>query len=227
MERSKGLVGKVREFINPTPIEDKYKELLRRVHEEILKPLGFKKDGQNFRQFTPDGLGKIVNFWRDGKYGIKDKCLRFAIDIGIYFEAEPSVSNRKFKKYDCQFRNVAHNPKPVTVYVYPDPQFWYIFKRTDMDSIFESLNQALQESFDWFAHFESRQSTIDMILDGTAQQYSITNVMNYHTAEMLAEMGYQAQVYEQIKGPEHYPYALYHLAQELREQLGLKEEIFE
>ena len=83
------------EFIHPTPIEDKYKELLRRTHEEILKPLGFQKDKQNFRQLTP---------------------------------------------------------------------------------------------------------------------------------KMLAEMGCQAQVYEQIKGPEHYPYALYQLAQELREQLGLEEE---
>jgi len=185
MERAKGLIGKVQEFIDPTPIEDKYKNLLQRVHEEILKPLGFKKDGQNFRQFTPDGLGKIINFWRYGKCGIKDKRLCFAIDIGIYLEAEPSISKRKFTKYDCQIRNVANNPKPVTVFVYPEPQFWYIFKRTDMDPIFEGVKQALQESLDMFTHFTSRQSTIDMILDGTAQQYSLLNV-SYHTiAELL------------------------------------------
>ena len=77
------LFGKVQEFIDPTPIEDKYKELLRRTHEEILKPLGFRKDGQNFRLSTPDGLGKIVHFWRDGKRGVKGKRQCFAVDIGL------------------------------------------------------------------------------------------------------------------------------------------------
>jgi len=198
MERAKGLMGKVQEFVNPTPIEDKYKKLLQRVHEEILKPLGFKKEGQNFRQFTPDGLGKIINFWRYGKCGIRDRRLCFAIDTGIYLEAGPSISNRKFTKYDCQIRNVANNPKPVTVFAYPEPQFWYIFKRTDMDSMFEGVKQALQESLDLFAQFESRQSTIDMILDGTAQQYSLLNV-SYHLIEEM-------------------------LDDELKEQLRLKEE---
>ena len=182
-----GLSGKMREFVHPTPIEDKYKELLRRAYEEILKPLGFKKDGQNFRQITPDGLGKIVNFWRYGKVGIKGKRQCFGVDIGLYFEAGPTLSNRKFQKYDCQIRNVAHNPKPVTVYMYPDPQFWYIFKRTDVDTLFDSLKQGLREALDWFAHFESRQSTIHMILDGSAQQYSLLNVTPYLISEILDE----------------------------------------
>lgn len=185
MEGPKDLLGKVREFITPTPIEDKYKALLQRVYEEILKPQGFQKDRQNFRQFTPDGLGKIINFWRYGKCGIKDRRLCFAIDTGIYLEAGPSISNRKFTKYDCQIRNVANNPDPVTVFVYPEPQFWYIFKRTDMDAMFESLKQTFRDIQEWFSHFESRQSAIDMILDGTAQQYSLLNVSYHLIAEML------------------------------------------
>ena len=192
------LLGKVQELINPTPIEDKYQELLRRAHEEILKPLGFKKDGQNFRRITPDGLGNIVHFWRYGKFGIKGKRQCFAVDIGLYFEAEPALSNRKFTVYDCQLRNVAHNPKPVTVYTYPDPQFWYIFKRTDVDTLFDSLKQGLREALGWFAYFESRQSTINMILDGSAQPYSLLNVTPHMISEMLDE--------------------------ELKEQLGLEEE---
>ena len=181
------LFGKVQEFIHPTPIEDKYKELLQRVHEEILKPQGFKKDGQNFRRITPDGLGKIVHFWRDGKRGVKGKRQCFAVDIGLYFEAGPALSSRKFTVYDCQFRNVAHNPKPVALYGYPDPQFWYIFRRTDVDALYDSLKQGLLEALDWFAHFESRQAVIDMILDGTAQQYSLLNVTPHLISEMLDE----------------------------------------
>jgi len=157
MEGPKDLLGKVREFITPTPIEDKYKALLQRVYEEILKPQGFQKD----------------------------RRLCFAIDTGIYLEAGPSISNRKFTKYDCQIRNVANNPDPVTVFVYPEPQFWYIFKRTDMDAMFESLKQTFRDIQEWFSHFESRQSAIDMILDGTAQQYSLLNVSYHLIAEML------------------------------------------
>ena len=192
------LFGKVQEFIQPTPIEDKYKELLRRAHEEILKPLGFKKDGQNFRRIISDGLGNIVHFWRDGKRGVKGKRQCFAVDIGLYFEAGPTLSNCKFTVYDCQLRNVAHNPKPVALYGYPDPQFWYIFKRTDVDTLFDSLEQGLREALGWFDHFESRQAVIDMILNGTAQQYSLLNVTPHLISEMLDE--------------------------EFKEQLGLEEE---
>jgi len=226
MEHSKGLLGKVQEFVSPIPIEDKYKELLQRVHEEILKPLGFKKDGQCFRYFSRDGMGKVIQFYRD-KWNRKDFRLGFRVDIGIYFESGPSISNRKFKEYDCQIRNLAHNPDPDMVYGHPDTQFWYIFKRTDMDAIFKSLKQSFQDVFDWFANFENRQAVIDMILDGTADQYSYTNVLHYNTAKMLAEMGYQAQVYEQIKDTRTtHPqaWAVIRLAEELEEQLGLKRE---
>ena len=106
------LLGKVQEFINPTPIEDKYQELLRRAHEEILKPLGFKKDGQNFRQIAPDGLGKIVNFRKD-KWNQKDRRLGFLIYTGVYFEPEPAIKNRAFKEYDCQLRQLGQGIRAV------------------------------------------------------------------------------------------------------------------
>ena len=222
------LLGKVQEFINPTPIEDKYQELLRRAHEEILKPLGFKKDGQNFRQIAPDGLGKIVNFRKD-KWNQKDRRLGFLIYTGVYFEPEPAIKNRKFKEYDCQIRSTGDNPTPTDIYGKKgeefsyNKQFWYIFKRTDMEAMYQDLKQSMQDVLNWFGHFESRQSTIDMILDGTVQQYSYTIVMHYGTAKMLAEMGYQAQVYQQIKdtrttNPQ--AWAVIRLAEDLEKELG-------
>ncbi len=124
MERSSGLLGKVREFLDPTPIEDKYTQLLKRAYTEIFQPRGFKRAGQNFR---------------------------------------------------------------------------------------------------WFDHFESHQAVIDMILDGTAQQHSHAIVMNYNVAKMLAEMGHQTQVYEQIKdtrttNPQ--AWAVIRLAEDLEKELG-------
>ena len=82
----------------------------------------------------------------------------------------------------------------------------------------------MEDVFDWFDHFESRQAVIDMILDGTAQQYSYTIVMNYNVAKMLAEMGYQAQVYEQIKDTRttnSQAWAVIRLAEDLEKELGL------
>ncbi len=223
------LLGKVQEFINPTPIEDKYQELLRRAHEEILKPLGFKKDGQNFRQIAPDGLGKIVNFRKD-KWNQKDRRLGFYINTGVYFEPEPVIKDRKFKEYDCQIRNSGYNPTPTDEYGKKgeefsyNKQFWYIFKRTDMEAMYQDLKRSMEDVFDWFDHFESRQAVIDMILDGTAQQYSHTIVMNYNVAKMLAEMGYQAQVYQQIKDTRttnSQAWAVIRLAEDLEKELGL------
>lgn len=37
-----------------------FKALLKKVHEE-LEPIGYEKEGQNFRLFQEDGLCKIMN----------------------------------------------------------------------------------------------------------------------------------------------------------------------
>lgn len=222
------LLGKIQEFIDPTPIEDKYTQLLNRAYTEIFQPMGFKRAGQNFRLFTPDGLGKIVNFRKD-KWNQKDRRLGFYINTGVYFEPEPAIKNRAFKEYACQIRNSGYNPTPTDEYGKKgeefsyNKQFWYIFKRTDMEAMYQDLKQSMEDVFDWFDHFESRQAVIDMILDGTAEQYSFTIVMHYGTAKMLAEMGYQAQVYERIKdtrttNPQ--AWAVIRLAEDLEKELG-------
>ena len=90
------LLGKIQEFIDPTPIEDKYTQLLNRAYTEIFQPMGFKRAGQNFRLFTLDGLGKIVNFRKD-KWNQKGRRLGFYINTGVYFEPEPVIKDRKFK----------------------------------------------------------------------------------------------------------------------------------
>lgn len=93
-----------------------------------------------------------------------------------------------------------------------------------MEAMYQDLKQSMQDVLNWFGHFESRQSTIDMILDGTVQQYSYTIVMHYGTAKMLAEMGYQAQVYEQIKDTRttnSQAWAVIRLAEDLEKELGL------
>ena len=92
-----------------------------------------------------------------------------------------------------------------------------------MEAMYQDLKRSMEEVFAWFARFESRQTVINMILDGTAEQYSFTIVMHYGTAKMLAEMGYQAQVYERIKdtrttNPQ--AWAVIRLAEDLEKELG-------
>ena len=114
MERTNGLLGKIQEFIDPTPIEDKYTQLLNRAYTEIFQPMGFKRAGQNFRLFTPDGLGKIVNFRKD-KWNQKGRRLGFLIYTGVYFEPEPVIKDRKFKgkKQAHIQKNPPTNPAPI------------------------------------------------------------------------------------------------------------------
>lgn len=97
-------------------------------------------------------------------------------------------------------------------------QFWYLYEETDIERIFAGVKEALEEARSWFGHFESRQAAAAMILDGTADRYSVTNVMHYHTAKMLAEMGCQAQVYERIKDSQ--AAAVARLAEELAGELA-------
>ena len=93
-----------------------------------------------------------------------------------------------------------------------------------MEAMYQDLKRSMEDVFHWFDHFESRQAVIDMILSGTAQQYSHTIVMNYNVAKMLAELGYQAQVYAQIKDTRttnSQAWAVIRLAEDLEKELGL------
>lgn len=66
-------------------LDKRYKALLQKVHKELLRPLGFRKEGQDFRRIAPDGLGKIVAFRKD-KWNREDR-LGFCIWTGVYFES--------------------------------------------------------------------------------------------------------------------------------------------
>ena len=83
--------------------EAQFTVLLKQVYN-ILKPLGYKKEGNNFRLFAQDGLGKIIcvnrNRWNSWDY------LLFSLDIGVYFEKDSIIQNLRFKEIECQLRKV-------------------------------------------------------------------------------------------------------------------------
>lgn len=64
------------------------------------------------------------------------------------------------------------------------------------------MKRALEKAFVIFKEFNSKQKTIQLILNNKAQEYSDTNVMSYDIAKLLVDMGDSNEVYELIKDTE-------------------------
>lgn len=167
-----------------TAPDTQFKALLTRF-SALTKPLGFRKEGVNFRLFGADGLCRIVNFqksqWNSAEH------LEFIINLGVYFEKDKTVSNDRFKEYECSIRRrISRNvPRPGT--------WWTIEADTDMDALFEELQDALDRAQVWFQQFPTKMGAIEATLNGQVP------MVPYKTLAALAEMGYGDQIYEQIK----------------------------
>ncbi len=205
--------------------ETKFTALLKQIYS-ILKSLGYKKEGNNFRLFAPDGLGKVIcvsrNRWNNLDY------LLFSLDIGVYFEKESIIQKRRFKEIECQIRKVIVRQDSGTHQHAPgngdwredlEMRYWLITEQTDTEALFASVHLGLEACFDWFNLFPERKVTIEKMLSGEADRYSDYNVMHYRNAKLLADMGYARQVYERIKDTNpDYTYVV-RLAQEIKKSL--------
>ena len=183
-------------------MENIFKGILKNVHAE-LKPLGYKKDGQNFRLIQEDGLCKIINFQRN-KWNTKES-IAFTMNLGIYFEKDVLIQNKKFKEYDCIIRNRLLGDK-----------WWCINADADCDAVKEDVVASLDLVQEYFNAFKNKEDTIKSILNNKAQQYSDTIVMKYDTSKMLVDMGYEQDVYDLIKDTDPKYKLLFELAEELR-----------
>ncbi len=131
-----------------TSNEERFKLLLRRTHEAVLKPMGFKKDGQNFRLIRNDGglfRGCIVSFQKSA-YNDRTE-LRFTVNVGKKLSS--GAIDPKFKDYDCfpdgQERLARLAPR------YGFDKWWSITTETDMKRLEEEICDLLQTvAFPWF-----------------------------------------------------------------------------
>ena len=188
--------------------------------------MGYKKEGNNFRRFAQDGLGKIIcvnrNRWNSWDY------LLFSLDIGVYFEKDSIIQNLRFKEIECQLRKVIVRQDSGTLQLISgngdwredlEMRYWLITEDTDMEALFTSVRLGLGACFDWFNLFPERKAVIEKMLSGEADRYSDYNVMHYSNAKLLADMGYARQVYERIKDTDpDYTYVV-RLAQEIKKSL--------
>ena len=180
-------------------MENEFKELLSKV-SEITKPSGYKKEASNFRLFAPDGLCKIINFQKN-KWNTQEH-LEFVINAGIYFEKDAAIENRKYKEYECQIRK--RFDRRIDSEKSGSREIWWCIDRnTDADVLFESVRNALGHIFEWFNVFTDKEATIEMMLNGKAEQYTDINVMAYRNAKLLVDMGYGERVYPLIKDAEN------------------------
>ncbi len=140
--------------------EQRFKELLSRLHREILKPAGFKKEGGNFRLVHDNGLCKIINFQRS-MFNYHAEC-RFCINVGLYIQPDPENPNLRFKEYECSVRNrVRHNLEECMDPIYSTDQWWSIFEGQDMEKLYVEVKAILTTStLPWLNQFENRQDVI-------------------------------------------------------------------
>ena len=128
--------------------EQHFKALLSRLHAEVLKPQGWKKEGQNFRLFLPDGLCRIINFQKSAYNDAQ--LLSFYLNLGVYWEDKPEITNRKFKTYDC-FLSI----RPGIL------EKWNIYEGRDMEKLYGQLKLLLEtEGAAWFAKAPDRETAI-------------------------------------------------------------------
>ena len=190
-------------------MDKKFNELLKKIYA-LLQPLGYRKEATNYRLFCSDGLCRIINIQRN-KRNTNEQC-EFLINIGVYFEKGDTVSKRNFKEYDCQIRQRVANEKCGK------SEWWYLDCNSTIDELLKSMEPTFLYIEEWFSLFPSKEMTIHKILDGTAERYSDTTVMHFHTAKLLAEIGYSSEVYELIKDTKiTHPHAT--MVIELAEQL--------
>ena len=129
--------------------DERFKELLTRLRAEVFKPRGWSKEGQNFRFFQPDGLCRIVNFQKSAYNDAE--VLSFYINLGIYWEPQPEIMNRRFKEYECRVRGRVHR----------NVEKWNIFEGRDMEKLFLELKSLIEgQAMERFDTLPSRNEAL-------------------------------------------------------------------
>ena len=134
---------------------ERFAVLLRQIHTKLLKPCGFKKNRQTFRQIRTEGVltrGAILDFQ---KSAYNDRAeLRFTVNLGrktVIGSLDP-----RFRVYDCELvrdqeRLAFLSPK------YGCDKWWSVTARTNMPLLEQELLELIQKNaFPWL-YIDTRQ----------------------------------------------------------------------
>lgn len=128
--------------------EQTFKLMLQNLHREVLKSLGFRKEGQVFRLIRQSGSiseGYLIQFQKS-VYGDRDH-LRFAVNLGVLWVLSANVPVlEKFKIYDCPF----DHQNRLGSLAYGFDKWWEIDKETDPSLLEAELGKLLRKTaFPW------------------------------------------------------------------------------
>lgn len=194
-------------------MEEAWRELLAEV-QRLLKPLGWWKEGGNFRLLLPDGLGWIIQFQRDRTNTAED--IGFTVNAGVYLEKDVPMTNRRFREVDCQVRARPACLSPR----YGRDTWWHLTAGTDPAALGKELKAfLLRDVLPFLDRFPTRERTVELILNGQAEAWTDRNVLHLDTARLLVDMGYGRRVLPLIEPAGNAWFAA--LAAEIREREGL------
>ena len=182
--------------------------------QHLLKPLGWRKEGGNFRLFLPDSLGWIIQFQRDRTNTAEE--IGFTVNAGVYLETNVPMTNRRFREADCQVRA---RPACLSPH-YGRDTWWRLAAGTDLAALREEMKAfLLRDVLPFLDRFSTRERTVELILNGQAEAWTDRNVLHLDTARLLVDMGYGRRVLPLIEPAGNAWFAA--LAAEIREREGL------
>ena len=127
--------------------DERFSLLLRRLHAALLKPYGFKKDGQTLRLIWNENQlsrGAVLNFqksaWNDRTE------LRFTVNLGR--KSDLGMIDSRFREWDCGLSGMERLGCLAKKYGFD--QWWSITEETDMNALEQELLTLLREdAFPW------------------------------------------------------------------------------
>lgn len=162
-------------------------EWVKALFAKYCKPLGYKKEGINFRLIQSDGLGKVINFQRS--HNNTAQCCSFTINAGIYFEKETVLEYPKFKEYQCLLRN---RPRLSDL----DP-WWTIEEGKSVDEVWAAVEKTFAQAvLPWLAKYPAKSKTVKMII-ADLMESSIPQPL--YVANRLIDCGYGALLLPYLK----------------------------
>lgn len=132
-----------------------FKNLLAKLHKNVLKPNGYKKTDSNFRLFHPNGLCKIINFQKS-LYSC-DGEIRFTVNVGLYNQQDLENPNLRFKEYECKVRTRVRGVSNR----YDTDKWWTITEGTDVERIYAEFETVfIEDVLPWLDQFSSWDDVI-------------------------------------------------------------------
>lgn len=171
------------ELLPPPPLSpsSQMDQWVKTLFSTYCKPLGYKREGVNFRLILPDGLGKVVNFQRN-QYNTAQTC-SFTINTGIYFEQGSELGKTKFKEYECLIRG---RPRITS----PDP-WWVIENGKSADEVWADVDKDFSQAvLPWLNQFPTKAKAVEKIISDLTETMGRGAALPLHMVQRLMDCGY-------------------------------------